>query len=789
MLLVIDEAQNLSLPALEEIRMLSNLETEKSKLIQIVLVGQPNLRDKLARPELEQLRQRITVSYHLQPLDADETAHYINHRLRRARDRRAARVPARRDRSDPRAQRRRAAHDQRHLPTRRCVFGYGEERSEIDARADRRSARRARGDRRARPAVEREPPRVGRAGASRALADDAARRDAGRPRRRRRQPPAPRRAAPADATRRRASWRGREQQLAQREQAMRQRERELAEQRRVLAEQYRLLKAQRSRRRRARRRGAAAGARRPPAPPATPRAAPAQPRRMRRASGAPRSRERRASFWRRVKHDAARHVRTRAGGFADDSVIAADAARDDSIAARARVGVVGLGYVGLPLAVEFARAGFDVTGIDLDAAQGRRDQRRPLLHPRRRRPRTSRRCVAGGQAARDDRLRSRRRARHDRHLRADAAAQDQGPGHVLHRRRRSKRSPQHLQPGHARHPRVDDLSGHDRRSRAADARGERASRPASTSSSRSRPSASIRATRTFNTHNIPKVVGGVDAGVHRARRRRSTARRIETVVPVSSTRVAEMVKLLENTFRAVNIGLVNELALMCDRHGHRRLGSDRRGEDQAVRLHAVLSRARASAATASRSIRSTCRGRRKQTGFEARFIELAGQVNGAMPHYVVDKVADALNTQRKPLNGSRVLIARRRLQARHRRHARVAGARRDGRCCTQKGAHGRLRRSVRADAARRASGPAATTSQAVDADARRRSRDVDCVVDPHRPQGVRLRRDRRGGATLIVDTRNAIERHAPARVQARRAARRRRARRRATAARRRKQVA
>ena len=83
-LLVIDEAQNLSLGALEELRMLSNLETEKSKLMQVVLVGQPNLRDKLHAPELEQLRQRITVSYHLPPLDADETLHYINHRLRRA---------------------------------------------------------------------------------------------------------------------------------------------------------------------------------------------------------------------------------------------------------------------------------------------------------------------------------------------------------------------------------------------------------------------------------------------------------------------------------------------------------------------------------------------------------------------------------------------------------------------------------------------------------------------------------------------------------------------------------
>jgi len=83
-LLIIDEAQNLSVSALEEVRMLSNFETEKSKLIQIVLVGQPNLRDLLGRHDLEQLRQRVTVSYHIEPLTADETHAYINHRLRHA---------------------------------------------------------------------------------------------------------------------------------------------------------------------------------------------------------------------------------------------------------------------------------------------------------------------------------------------------------------------------------------------------------------------------------------------------------------------------------------------------------------------------------------------------------------------------------------------------------------------------------------------------------------------------------------------------------------------------------
>ncbi len=83
-LVVVDEAQNLSVPALEELRMLSNLETEKSKLVQIVLVGQPELKELLGRPELEQLRQRVTVNYHLRPLGPEDTHAYVNHRLRRA---------------------------------------------------------------------------------------------------------------------------------------------------------------------------------------------------------------------------------------------------------------------------------------------------------------------------------------------------------------------------------------------------------------------------------------------------------------------------------------------------------------------------------------------------------------------------------------------------------------------------------------------------------------------------------------------------------------------------------
>ncbi|MDP3921365.1 MAG: AAA family ATPase [Candidatus Omnitrophota bacterium] len=82
--LIIDEAQNLSPACLEEVRMLSNLETEKEKLIQIVLIGQPELRRKLEAVNLEQLRQRVAIHYHITPLSFEETKKYIQHRLNRA---------------------------------------------------------------------------------------------------------------------------------------------------------------------------------------------------------------------------------------------------------------------------------------------------------------------------------------------------------------------------------------------------------------------------------------------------------------------------------------------------------------------------------------------------------------------------------------------------------------------------------------------------------------------------------------------------------------------------------
>lgn len=80
--LIIDEAQNLKPSILEQIRLLSNLETEKEKLLQIILVGQPELKEKLASRELAQLRQRIAIRYHISPLGRDEVEGYINHRLK-----------------------------------------------------------------------------------------------------------------------------------------------------------------------------------------------------------------------------------------------------------------------------------------------------------------------------------------------------------------------------------------------------------------------------------------------------------------------------------------------------------------------------------------------------------------------------------------------------------------------------------------------------------------------------------------------------------------------------------
>ncbi|MBK1647118.1 ExeA family protein [Rhabdochromatium marinum] len=83
-ILIVDEAQNLSIETLEELRLFSNINADKDQILQLLLVGQPQLKDKLDQPELQQLAQRVVVSYHLKPLNARETPIYVQYRLRHA---------------------------------------------------------------------------------------------------------------------------------------------------------------------------------------------------------------------------------------------------------------------------------------------------------------------------------------------------------------------------------------------------------------------------------------------------------------------------------------------------------------------------------------------------------------------------------------------------------------------------------------------------------------------------------------------------------------------------------
>jgi UDP-N-acetyl-D-glucosamine dehydrogenase len=158
----------------------------------------------------------------------------------------------------------------------------------------------------------------------------------------------------------------------------------------------------------------------------------------------------------------------------------------------------------------------------------------------------------------------------------------------------------------------------------------------------------------FHTGNIPKVVGGVnEASTQAAAALYGLV--VKEVVQVSSTRAAELVKLLENTFRAVNIGMVNELALMC--------------RDHDVDVWEVIE----AAATKPYGYMQFMPGpgigghcipidplylswKLKTLNYRARFIELAGEVNSKMPDYVCEVVADALNDREKSVKGSKVLV-------------------------------------------------------------------------------------------------------------------------------------
>lgn len=158
----------------------------------------------------------------------------------------------------------------------------------------------------------------------------------------------------------------------------------------------------------------------------------------------------------------------------------------------------------------------------------------------------------------------------------------------------------------------------------------------------------------WTTINTPKVIGGISEDCSEISAQ-WYQQAIETVVPVSSTEVAEMAKLLENTFRMINIGLVNELAIMCDR------------------LHVDVWEVIEAAATKPFGFMKFTPGpglgghcipidplylswKLKSMNYTARFIELASEINTNMPRFVVSKVQDALNNQGKPVKGSQVLI-------------------------------------------------------------------------------------------------------------------------------------
>ena len=318
-------------------------------------------------------------------------------------------------------------------------------------------------------------------------------------------------------------------------------------------------------------------------------------------------------------------------------------------ARRARTGVVGLGYVGLPLLVELANAGFEAVGVDVDESKIAAIQNGdPYVGD-----------VPSPRLA---------RAREGRHLRATTdytVLQDLDTINVC-------------VPTPLRKTKAPDLSlvvsatkeiaRHLRRGQLVVL--ESTTYPGTTEEV-VRPVLEAGGLRTgedfflafspervdpgnreWTTRTIPKVVGGVDPA--------STAvatalydQIVTTVVPVSSTRAAEMVKLLENTFRAVNIGLANELALMC-----RELGID---------VWEVIDAAKTKPFGFMPFYPGPGLGghcipidpfylswKARQNGFESRFIELAGHINAAMPRYVVERVTEALNRRSRAVNGSHV---------------------------------------------------------------------------------------------------------------------------------------
>jgi UDP-N-acetyl-D-glucosamine dehydrogenase len=319
---------------------------------------------------------------------------------------------------------------------------------------------------------------------------------------------------------------------------------------------------------------------------------------------------------------------------------------------RARTGVVGLGYVGLPLAVEFAKAGYHVTGIDLSAAKVDAINRHESYIP-------DVPSADVADCARAGRLQATTDFAVVREL--DTVnicvptplrkTKDPDMSYIVSA---VEAIAQHLHPGML--VVLESTTYPGTTIEVVQPLLEKSGLKAGTdfylafSPERVDPG-----NEKFNTRNVPKVVGGLTPQCSQLAQALYSAA-IDTVIPVSSPTVAEMVKLLENTFRAVNIGMVNELALMCDRMG--------------IDVWEVVDAAKTKPFGFMPFYPGPGLGghcipvdpfylswKAKQFGFDARFIELAGHINGAMPHFVVDKIRDGLNAQRKSVNGSKVLVA------------------------------------------------------------------------------------------------------------------------------------
>jgi UDP-N-acetyl-D-glucosamine dehydrogenase len=316
---------------------------------------------------------------------------------------------------------------------------------------------------------------------------------------------------------------------------------------------------------------------------------------------------------------------------------------------QASIGIIGLGYVGLPLAVEFARAGFNVTGFDVDESKNAHIKAgwsyipdvpdadlAAVVKAGRLRATTDMACL-GAMDVVDICVPTPLRKTKDPDLSyvvkaVEAVAATLRPGQliILESTTYPGTTDEVVQP-------------------MLEARGLQADVDFFLAFSPERVDpGNVR----FTTRSIPKVVGGIGpASVEAASALYRSV--VSSVVPVSSTRVAEMVKLLENTFRAVNIGLVNEIALMCRRMD--------------INVWEVIDGAKTKPFGFMPFYPGPGLGghcipidpfylswKARQNGFECRFIELAGQINSSMPDYVVERVADALNSVKRSINGSRV---------------------------------------------------------------------------------------------------------------------------------------